>query len=84
MQILLFLLLLLAPGMQAAAAVPLTVPPAQHDRLKLNVGMIIVDIRNIDDVAQEFEATLIIYLSWRDPRIATYSVKSRPLALTEI
>jgi hypothetical protein len=57
--------------MVQAAAVPLTAPPAQHDRLKINVGMIVVDIRNIDDVSQDFEATLIIYLSWRDPRLAS-------------
>jgi hypothetical protein len=84
MQILMFLLLLLAPAMQAAAAVPLTVPPAQHDRLKLNVGMIVVDIRNIDDVAQEFDATLIIYLSWRDPRLASDGGETRTFPLNEI
>jgi hypothetical protein len=84
MKILMFLLLLLAPGMQAAAAESLTVPPAQHDRLKLNVGMIVVDIRNIDDVSQEFNATLIIYLSWRDPRLASDSLKTRTFSLNEI
>ena len=67
----LILLLLSLSFMVQAAAVPLTAPPAQHDRLKINVGMIVVDIRNIDDVSQDFEATLIIYLSWRDPRLAT-------------
>jgi len=84
MKTLMFLLLLLAPAMQVAAAVPLTVPPTQHDRLKLYVGMIVVDIRNIDDVAQDFDATLIIYLSWRDPRLALDSREIRTFSLNEI
>jgi hypothetical protein len=84
MKTLLFLLLWLAPGMLATAAVPLTAPPGQDGRLKLDVGMIVVDIRSIDDVAQEFDATLIIYLSWRDPRLASDSGETRIFSLNEI
>jgi hypothetical protein len=84
MKTLMFLLLLLVPGMQIAAAVPLTVPPAQHDRLKLNVGMIVIDILNTDDVAQNFDATLIVCLTWRDRRLASDSRETPTFPLNEI
>jgi hypothetical protein len=85
MKTLLLLMLCLVPGVQLAAAVPLTAPPVQDARLSIDVGMIIIDIRNIDDVAQEFDATLIIYLSWRDPRLASPdSSETRIFSLNEI
>jgi hypothetical protein len=81
---LLILLLLSLSSRVLPAAPPLTAPPAQHDRLKLDVGMVAVDIRNIDDVAQDFDAILIIYLSWRDPRLASDSREIRTYSLNEI
>jgi hypothetical protein len=80
---LLLLLFFLASWAQAAA-VPLTAPPAQDNRLKLNVGMIVVDIRKIDDVEQDFAAILIIYLSWRDPRLASDSKQTRIFSLGDV
>jgi len=78
------LLVLWFPCNGLAGKLPLTPPPSQDARLRVEVGMMLLDIRSIDDVKQEFEGVLIVRLSWKDPRLQTDSKAPRTFATSEI
>jgi len=80
----LLLLVLSFPCISLAGELPLTPPPSEDGRLKIKAGMMLLDIRNIDDVKQDFEAVLIVRLSWKDPRLQTDSRAPRTFNTTEI
>ncbi len=68
----------------SATELPLTPPPTQDGHLTVTAGMMLLDLRNIDDVKQDFEAVLIVRLSWKDPRLQTDSKRVRTFSTSEI
>jgi hypothetical protein len=45
-------------------------PPPGEDALPVDVGVFLVDVSQIDDVAQQYEAHFVVQLGWTDPRVA--------------
>ncbi len=82
--LLLVFLALLVPWTSAAGELTLTPPSPQNGPLQVKVGMLLLDVRSIDDVKQEFEAVLIVRLSWHDPRLRADTEGPRTFAADEI
>ena len=80
--VLLFVLYL--PWRTSAAEFPLTPPLSEEEPLRVKVGMILVDVRGIDNVKQEFEAVVIVRLSWKDPRLQAAVMEPRVFATSEV
>ena len=78
------LLALCCPWNASAGELPVTAPPSPEEPLRVTVGMMLLDIRSIDDVKQEFEGVLIVRLSWTDPRLRSDATAPRTFGPTEI
>lgn len=59
-------------------------PPPHADSLPVQMGVLVVDLLQIDDVDQSFEAVVIVRLAWRDPRLASGTEGTRSLPLEEV
>ena len=81
---LVLLLLWSFPWGASAAERSLTPPPVQDGPLRVKVGMVLIDVRSIDDVKQQFEAVLIVRLSWQDPRLRADVVEPRAFGTDEV
>lgn len=57
----------------------LTGPPLGEGALAVDVGVFLVDVSRIDDVAQEFEAHFVVQLGWTDPRVAARQAAGCPI-----
>ncbi len=78
------LMMLSLPWSTEAEELPLTPPPTAGEPLRVTVGMILVDIRSIDDVKQEFEGVVILRLSWKDPRLRSAADDTRAFGTSEV
>lgn len=61
-----FLLTMVSTGLAIEAGMPN--PPASPTRVKC--GLMILDVIDVDDVNETFEAEIAIFASWNDPRLA--------------
>jgi hypothetical protein len=55
-------------------------PDPKGTPTKISVGIYVVDIKEVSDVSQSFNADFLITVQWRDPRLST---KSNPDLLAE-
>jgi len=72
----------------AHAAVPLPPAPlrpaAEAGPTKVSISFWVGDITKIDSVAQTFSANIVLYLRWRDPRLAHNEPGVKPYATDDI
>jgi Neurotransmitter-gated ion-channel ligand binding domain/Neurotransmitter-gated ion-channel transmembrane region len=73
-----------AAGVAAASepgASPATRPDPEGQATRVSLGIFVVDISEIDDAKQTFNADLYVTLQWKDPRLASPEARRRmPLA----
>lgn len=75
---LLFLTVVAAPATAAAQVDPCSVPKSQTrvrpdpdgDPIRVEVGVLLIDIVDVDELHESFKADFILSLTWRDPRLS--------------
>ena len=59
-------------------------PNPEAGPTRVTVGLYIIDISKIDDVAQSMTADFAVRVSWNDPRLATVEPGRRTLRLQDV
>lgn len=73
-----------------AVETPVPLPPSpprpspESGPTKISVAMWVTDITRIDSVAQQFNASIVLFLRWHDPRLAHDGPAVKQYALDEV
>jgi len=49
----------------------ITRPDLGVEKIKVKIGLYLIDIKNIDDVSQSYTADMLFNVSWNDPRLSS-------------